>query len=117
MSLDQAAHRDLIVRQLATLPGLAANPSWPAPVVAGSAWPVWLSTQWVTESIIRSRWFVYVVLPAGNQQTTVSASDEAVMVVGAVLWPIGQIQNSEPAAVPAEQGGATLPAVLFTLEI
>ena len=115
--MNLAGQRAAIVDQLATLPGVVATPSWPAPAVAGSAWPVWQSAQWVTESLLRGTWIVFRVLPAGSQQTTAAEADAAVMALGAALWPIGQVQNAEAASVQVEPGGATLPALRFTLEI
>lgn len=112
-----AADRDAIVAALAGVTGLAASPVTPAPVVAGSAWPVWLELSWVTGSQTLNIWQVFVALPNPNGQATAEKADEVLAAVAAVLWPLGKIRLVEPMAWPVEAGQQAIPVLRFSLEI
>jgi hypothetical protein len=112
-----AADRDAIVVVLGGVDGLSPSRTVPAPIVAGSCWPVWQDMQWVTISQTLTRWQVWVVLSNADASTAVEAADQIVQEVAFALMGIGKVGPAEPVQWAVEPGQQAVPAVRFGLEI
>jgi hypothetical protein len=112
------AVRQQILDALAKIDGLNPSPATPAPIVAGSAWTGWSSTEWVNACATLDTYYVFVALPNGGQEATVDAGDELVEDIAAVLFTVpAKVTRAEPWAWPAEPGQQTIPVLRFTLEV
>jgi len=109
--------RDAIVTALAGVAGISATPTTPAPIVAGSAWPVWQDLSWVTVAQTLNLWHVFVALSNPNQLGTVEQGDQILYVVADALWGLGKVAIAEPYALPVEAGQQSVPVIRFSLEI
>jgi hypothetical protein len=110
-----AGGRQAIVDALSTVPGLSPVPTVPAPIVAGSAWPVWYQGTPRTACAMDDGWYVLVALANGAQLATVDSGDALVQDVLTALWAVGKIDRYEPWQWPVEAGGQTVPCLRFTL--
>jgi hypothetical protein len=112
-----AVDRAAIVDALKTVPTLAVSATTPTTVTAFTAWPSWSSTSWVNWCTTRSEWFVFVVMPNGDAESTVDAADGVMDAVADALWSIAKVVRREPWRIPIEPGQQTVPVVRFTIEI
>lgn len=109
--------RQAIVDALGKVDGLAPTPGPPAPIVAGSAWPGWVSTSFINACVMDTRWYVFVALPAGMTLATIDAGDELVQDIATVLWPLGKVSVVEPWQWQVEAGQQAMTVLRFTLEV
>lgn len=109
--------RQSILDALAKIDGLNPTPATPAPIVAGSAWPGWASSEFINACVMSTTWYVFVALPNGHQAVSVDAGDDLVADIATVLWPIGKVTRVEPWAWPVEPGQQSIPVLRFSLEV
>lgn len=115
--------RDQIVAALASVPGLSPSPTTPETIVDGSAWPAWVSTTWLnTQGAVRTRWYIFVALTAGDREATALEGDPLVEAVGNALWRVAQMGGRgglviEPWQFAVEPGGQAVPVLRFTGEV
>lgn len=109
--------RDDIAGALGEVAGLAPSAATPQTVVAGSAWPEWVSTAWVNAQGQREyRWYVFVALSGGDRQATASEGDPLVESVAAALWEIGLWPELvEPWQWAVEPGAQAVPVLRFSV--
>ena len=115
--MTNAIDRATIVDALKTVPELSVTPTTPDTIVPNAAWPAWSSTVWRNPCVTTSEWFVFVIAPNGNNESTVDAADDVMEAVDAALWPIAKVTRREPWRIPMEAGQQTVPVVRYTLEI
>jgi hypothetical protein len=109
--------RDAIVAALNSVEGISASSATPAPIVAGSAWPVWQNLEWSTRGTTLNRWQVFAALPNPNQQGTTDRGDELLHQLADALWPLGKVTIVEPMQWTVEPGQQAVPVLRFGLEI
>lgn len=111
-----ASSRAAILAALEAVPDLNPTPATPAPIVAGSCWPVLSRAEPVNWCVDEGTWFVFVALPAGNNLAMVQAGDAAIDTLLPVFKTVGKVTAVEPWSWPVEAGGAAVPVIRFTLE-
>lgn len=117
MSATLATQRRSIVEVLSTVAGVAATPTTPQTIVAGSAWPVWRDLDWVTVADTAARWQVFVVLPNTDPVGTVDAADTLLQPVADALRSLGKVGPVDPVQWAVEPGQQSVPALRFNLEV
>lgn len=115
--MSNATDRAAIVDALKTVAELEVSATKPTTATAMAAWPVWSFSSPVGWCLDRSEWFVFVIAPNGDADTTVEIADEIATDVVAALTPIAKVTRWEPWQIPIEPGQQTTPVVRFTLEI
>ena len=107
--------RDQIASVLEGVPGLASDRATPQTIVAGSAWPVWVSTRWLNNCARETRWYVFVALTGADGHASVDEGDPLVEQVGQALTALGLGGITvEPWQWAVEPGGQAVPALRFT---
>lgn len=111
-----AESRDAIVAALDSVEGLSATGYTPAPILPGSAWAVNSRTEALTFCLGVSSWFVFVGVPAANNQASVEFADSLIEPVWDALQSVGKVVAYEPWSWPVETGQSTIPVMRFTME-
>ena len=107
--------RDAIVAALENVPGLAPSATTPETIVAGSAWPAWVSTTWLNACARQVRWYVFVALTNADGASTVAEGDPLVEQVGSALADAGLGGLViEPWQWAVEPGGQAVPVLRVT---
>jgi hypothetical protein len=109
--------RDDIAAALAGVPGIDPKPHQPNSPHPGECWPRWTRTTWLTDCSTEQTCQVLVVLPAGSPETTAMAADELRAAMFTALSEVAFIDWAEPLAMPAQDGGATIPLLAITIRI
>jgi hypothetical protein len=105
-----------VVAALAKLPQLAPSDTQPPVLSAGAAWPRWDHSEYANRCVEKLTWEVLVVLPGGDPATTANAGDALRPDVAAALFAIpAWVERCDPVQVQAEDGGAAVPALQFTI--
>jgi hypothetical protein len=104
-----------ITAALAGLDGVTALAYAPATVVAGMAWPLWVSTVPLTGCAWSWTYDVVYVLAGGDVGTAAAAAESAVEPIASRLAEVGEIVLVEPALITAGDAGRSLPAVRFRI--
>ena len=111
--------RQEIAAALAGVEGLTAYETVPDNIVAGAAWPVWVSRAWLNgrpDGPRETEWRVYVALPNATPKGTVDEADPLIETVAQALVVIGlEIGLIEPVQAPATEGGAPIPLLRYSL--
>lgn len=91
-----------------------ATPAAPDSPTAGAAWPQWTQTTFDGHLCAPSRYAfsVYVVLPAGDAETTVAAGDQAVTDAAPALRRVADIDAAEPVLITFGDS-TTMPGIRF----
>ena len=94
---------------------VVAFPHVPDSMQALTAWPVWAFTTWRTKCIAEETFQVLVTLPGGVPDAWSTYGDAVTGPIRDALSKLGGVMRCEPVAVPSINGGATIPALAFTL--
>lgn len=81
----------------------------------GVAWPVWMSSTWLTVCVVERTWRVCVVLPAGDAATWTGVAEALLDPVRDALEKVGHVQRAEPITLTSGDPGATSPGLAFTV--
>lgn len=111
-----AETRATLVATLNGVPGLSAVGYTPATVTAGMAWVALVSAVPINYCIAEANWYLFVALPAGNNQATVDAGDAWMSDIVGALRPVGKVTAAEPWLWPVEPGQAAQPVLRITVE-
>jgi hypothetical protein len=112
-----AALDGLTVEVDGTAHTLTATATTPKTIEAYCAWPVIGDARPFTMCLAETDWFVYVALPAGDQESTVAAADALYAPVCDALMTLGQVTHTRPRTVPVADGGADVPAWQYEVTI
>jgi hypothetical protein len=108
--------RDDIITALAKVDGLSPVSTQPGVLAAGAAWPVWDHDEWLNPCSYKEFWFVHVALVGGDRAGTVLAGDDLRVPIAEALFTVPIfVDRVEPSAVQAEDGGQTVPTLLFSI--
>ena len=94
--------------------GLNAAPVAPDSPTAGAAWPQWQQTAYngTIGNIPRFDFAVFVVLNAGDFESTVTEADDVTARVAPALYPLAVVQMAEPVQITFGDG-TTMPGIRF----
>jgi hypothetical protein len=107
--------RAAIVEALATVPGLHPSPRRPVTVTQGTAWPVWVRSEYepgLCGTPAQTEWQVVVPIPP---QWDPDQFDTARDVIAAALWRVGTVETAEPGEVDVSADGVQQEALIITL--
>ena len=108
-----------IAAALSAVDGLTGYPSRPDNVVAGTAWPEWVSRRWLNQPAGGARanqWRAYVALPNATAGGTIDAADPLIEEVGQALTDLGfRVEAAESWSAAAPGTPEALPALRYTL--
>lgn len=110
------ASRAAITTALEMVGGLSVTSAAPPTIVAYSAWPVLSVAEPVNYCVDEATWFVFVALPAGNNEAAVAAGDILIDAALPYFKDVGKVTEVAPWSWPLEAGGGTIPVLRFTLE-
>lgn len=94
---------------------LAAHPQLPDAIDAYTAWPVWVSTRWLTACVSEDTWNVLVTLPAADADAWATSGSALLDPVREALSKVGGVERAEPIAIAIGDNSTTVPALAFTL--
>jgi hypothetical protein len=107
--------RTAIVEALATVAGLHPTPARPVTVTQGSAWPVWVRSEYepgLCGTPAQTEWQVVVPIPPVWDAEQLDAARD---MLAAALWQVGSVAAAEPGEVEVSSDGVQQQAVVITL--
>lgn len=110
------ASRAAICAALELVGGLSVTKAAPPTMTPYAAWPVLSRALPINYCVDEADWFVFVVLPAANNEASVQAGDILIDAVLPRFKTVGKVTAVEPWSWPVDAAQTTIPVIRFTLE-
>jgi hypothetical protein len=110
------ADRQVIADALSTVSGVDGHPSRPPVLEQGTAWPQWANSSRYGACALLDRWWVWLVVAAGDEQSISEYADAMTVPVWNALDEVTQVELVEPLALETDPSGTqAVPVLRYTV--
>lgn len=109
------ASRDDLAAALSSVPGVDGHPARPPVLETGQAWPTWLNRVRFTGCSFLDTFYVWLVVAAADEASTVAYADTVMSPVWHALETVCDVVTAEGLVISLEPGPAALPVLRYTV--